>query len=203
MKHSTNQIVTILLAVMPVHMLSADDGTSSINFGIGGLNPMPHCEATTYTIEYERSFTPNISLLGRGTGVDYRSDDYDHLEDGDLRGIDFGMRYYYSGRMQGYYSGASLGYWEGDWTFVENRNEPFESKGDADSEAVRLNFDLGYRYAIQDSNIAIMPEVNLGKFFSSTSCDYTAPASLVGSSCDEESVVNYYIFAGITLAVAF
>lgn len=184
-------------------MLSAAEDTSSINFGIGGLNPMPHCDATTYSIEYEKSFTQKISLLGRGTGVDYRSDDRDYLEDGELRGIDLGIRYYYSGQMQGYYSGVSLGYWEGDWTFTDNKNRPNELKGAADSDSVRLNFDLGYRYTIPDSNISIMPEVNLGKFFSSSSCEYTAPASQVGSACNEESVVDAYIFAGINVAVAF
>lgn len=203
MKQTKNQILTLLFAVTPVHMLLAAEGASSINLGVGGLNPMPHCEATTYTIEYEKSFTPNISLLGRGTGVDYRSDDDDHLEDGKLRGIDLGIRYYYAGQMQGFYSGGSLGYWEEDWTFTQNRNDPVEWKGDANSDAVRLNVDLGYRYALPGSNISIMPEVNLGKFFSSSSCEYTSPPSQVGSKCDEESVVNYYIFAGINVAVAF
>ncbi len=105
--------------------------------------------------------------------------------------------------MRGFYTGGSLGYWSGDWTFTKNRNTPFQREGEADSHSLRVNVDLGYRFPIRDTNISLMPEVNLGKFFSSTSCDYTAPASLVGASCDQESDVDLYIFAGVNVGITF
>lgn len=202
-KNSLAQLLILGIVVLQPLGASAADNQNSINFGIGGLNPMPHCEATIYTVEYEHRYSPTLALVGRGSTVDYTDDDDDYLEDGTLKGVDIGVRYYRSGRMQGFYTGGSLGYWTGDWTFTDNRNTPAQREGDADSHSVRLNIDLGYRFPIRDTNISIMPEVNLGKFFSSSSCDYTAPASLVDASCDQESDVDLYIFAGVNVGVAF
>ena len=98
---------------------------------------------------------------------------------------------------------GTLGYWTGDWTFTDNRNTAAQREGDADSRSARLNIDIGYRFAIRDTNISIMPEVNIGKFFSSSSCDYTAPASQVDDPCDQESNVDSYIFAGLNVGIAF
>ena len=181
----------------------AAESVNSINFGIGGPNPMPHCEARIYTVEYEHLITPTTVILGRGSSVDYTSDSSDYLEDGDLRGIDIGARYYRAGRLKGLYTGLSLGYWENEWSFIKRRNTSNPVSGEADSFSVRVNLDLGYRMQLRDSNISIMPEINLGKFFTSSSCNYTAPASMVGNSCEENSEVEGYLFAGITLGLAF
>lgn len=182
---------------------SASEAANSINFGIGGINPMPHCDASIYTIEFEHRFKPSVTILGRGSVVDYTSDDEDYLEDGRLHGVDIGVRYYRGGQMQGFYTGGSLGYWKGDWTFIQNRNTANPWEGESDSNSLRVNIDLGYRIPVQDTNISIMPEVNLGKFFSSSSCEYTAPVSRIGAPCGQTSEVNYYIFAGVSVGVAF
>lgn len=203
MKESIPPLLFFAIATTATQGVSANEAANSINFGLGGLNPMPHCEAKIYTIEYERRFKPSLAILGRGSVVDYTSDDEDYLEDGRLQGVDIGVRYYRAGWIQGFYTGGSLGYWKGDWTFTQNRNNPNPWEGESDSTSLRVNIDLGYRFPIQDTNISIMPEVNLGKFFSSSSCNYTAPASRVGTSCDQTSEVNYYIFAGVTVGVAF
>ncbi|HEY0634552.1 MAG TPA: autotransporter outer membrane beta-barrel domain-containing protein [Gammaproteobacteria bacterium] len=203
MKSSLAQSLILVIAGTLSQGVFGAEPANSLNFGFGGLNPMPHCEARVYTLEYEHRITPTMVILGRGSGVNYTDDDSDYLEDGRLRGIDIGARYYRAGRMQGFYTGASLGYWENDWTFIENRNTANPLKGDADTEALRLNIDVGYRFPIRDTNISIMPEVNIGKFFSSSSCDYTEPASLVGSACDQNSDVEAYLFAGVSLGVAF
>jgi hypothetical protein len=75
--------------------------------------------------------------------------------------------------------------------------------GDAEFSAARLNIDLGYRFPIENTKVSIMPEVNIGKFFVSNSCSYTAPASWVGATCEQTSDVEGYLFAGVSLGVAF
>ena len=203
MKNSHTKLLVLVIVVLHPPGVWAADPQNSINFGIGGLNPMPHCEATIYTVEVEHRYSPTLAIVGRGSRVDYTSDDDDYLEDGTLKGVDIGVRYYRAGRMQGFYTGASLGYWKGDWTFTDNQNTPAQRQGDSDSHSVRLNIDLGYRFPIRDTNISIMPEVNIGKFFSSSSCDYISPASQVGASCDQESDVDAYIFAGVNVGIGF
>lgn len=66
-----------------------------------------------------------------------------------------------------------------------------------------MNLDLGYRFLIRDTNLSILPKLNVGRFFSTSSCDYTGPASQVGVKCDQQSVVNNYIYAGINLGLDF
>jgi len=181
----------------------AAETENSINLGLGGINPMPHCDANIYTIEYEHRIYPRVTLLGRGSAVDYTSDEKNYYEDGNLQGIDLGLRYYPAAPKNGVYVGASAGYWTGDWDFKKNATKPTYQEGEADSHSLRVNFDLGYRYQIHETNISIMPEIDFGKFFSSSSCHYTAPASQIGVNCDQESVVNGYIFAGVTVGLSF
>jgi hypothetical protein len=200
---SIAQFLVFAVAGAVAQAASAAEPANSINIGIGGLNPMPHCDALIYTLEYEHQYSPTIAILGRGSTVDYTSDDTDYLEDGRLQGVDLGVRYYRAGRRRGFYTGASLGYWKGDRTFTQYRNTPSQREGAADSRSLRVNIDLGYRFPMRDSNVSIMPEVNIGKFFFSSSCDYTAPASVVGAACDQKSEVNYYIFAGLSVGVGF
>lgn len=190
------------LCLMP-SLSSSNEKLHSINAGIGGLNPMPHCEATIYTLEYEQQTWPAIALLGRISGVDYTSDETNYVEEGTLQGVDLGMRYYPSTKKQGFYMGASAGYWTGDWEFEKNATKPIRQVGEADSRSVRVNFDLGYRYPIKGTTISVIPKVDLGKFFSSSSCDYTAPATQIGLDCDQESVVNGYIFASVLVGFEF
>ncbi len=196
-------VLFFTMAGTPAPGVSASEPANSVNFGLAGINPMPDCDTTIYTIEYEHRLTPTMAIVGRGSTVDYTDDDPDFLEDGSLHGVDLGVRYYRTGQHQGFYSGGSLGYWEGDWSFIRQRNTTNPTEGNADSHAIRVNIDLGYRYPIADTNVSVMPEVNVGKFFLSSSCDYTAPASFIGSPCDQTSVVNYYIFAGVRLSIAF
>jgi hypothetical protein len=202
-KSSLPQVLVLAIAGTVAPLASSAEAANSINFGLGGINPKPHCDALIFTIEYEHRLTPMLAIVGRGSGVNYTDDENDYLEDGQLRGLDVGARYYRAGQMQGFYVGGSAGYWNHDWTFIKNRNTTNPVEGESDSHAVRVNIDIGYRFPIRGTNVSIMPEANIGKFFSSGSCDYTAPASLVGSACDQNSDVEGYLFAGVTLGVAF
>lgn len=179
------------------------EAMDSINLGYGGLNPMPHCETKIYNVEYEHLYSSSISALVRGSVVNYKSDDGAYRENGKIRGLDIGARYYFAPNMHGVFTGGSLGYWSGDWPFVQDINKPSERQGSAKTHALRLNFDIGYRIPIHNTNISIRPEINLGKFFSSHSCEYTTPASRVGTYCEQESEVDYYLFAGIAVGIAF
>lgn len=178
------------------------ESMDSINFGYGGINPLPHCDTKIYIIEYEHLYTPSIAVLGRGSVVNYKFDDGSYQENGKIRGLDIGARYYGAANMQGFFAGGSLGYWGGHWPFIRDMNRPTESQGSAQTHSFRLNFDIGDRIPIQIMNISIIPEVNLGKFFSSNSCEYTTPASRIGTQCNQKSEVDYYLFVGIVIGVA-
>lgn len=193
--------VVISWATMPV--ATGAELTDSVNLGLGGVNPMPHCNAKVYLIEYEHQITPVIAALGRGSGVKYWFDDGQYQEDGRLRGLDAGIRYYPAGGMLGLFIGGSLGYWRGDWTFFQNKGTPAGWQGKAGSNSLRLNFEVGDRIPIPGTSVSVMPELSFGKFFSSMSCDATAPASRHGMPCSQSSEVDYYIFLGVTAGIAF
>lgn len=203
MKSSFAQFLVLIIVGMAASGASGAESADSINLGLGGLNPMAHCNATVYLIEYEHPLTPTISVLGRGSGVNYRFNNGNYLEDGSLRGLDIGTRYYRAGGMQGFFVGGSLGYWKGDWTFTQDQNTPSQWEGKAKSNSVRLNIEFGDRILVQGTKVSIMPEANLGKFFSSHSCEVTAPSSLIGAPCSQKSEVNVYLFFGVTVGLAF
>ncbi len=203
MKTSRAQFLALAVAGAIAPLALAAEPADSINLGLGGLNPMAHCNATVYVIEYEHPLTPTMSILGRGSGVDYRFNNGSYLEDGTLRGLDIGARYYRAGGMHGFFMGTSVGRWKGDWTFTQYQNSPAQWEGKAKSNSVRLNFEFGDRIPVEGTKISIMPEANLGKFFATRSCQATAPASQIGQPCDQKSEVNAYIFFGVTVGFAF
>jgi len=177
---------------------------NSINLGIGGVvQTMPHCRATLYIVEYEHMIDSKIAVLGRGSELHYKFDDGAYLEDGRPRGVDIGARYYPAGGMHGFFIGGTLGYWTADWTFTHNKGASDEYLGKGTSESIRANVDIGGRFPIGSSSVSIMPALNFGKFFSSTSCDYTAPASRVGTPCSQKTEVEYYLFLAVTAGIAF
>ena len=203
MKTSLAQFLVPVALALIVPPAWGAEPTDSINLGIGGLNPMPHCNATIYVIEYEHSLTPTTTILGRGSGVDYKFNNGNYLEDGRLRGVDIGARYYRAGGKQGFFMGASLGRWKDDWTFTQHQNSPAQWEGTAKSNSVRLNFEFGDRIPIAGTIVSVLPVANLGIVFATRSCQATAPASQIGQPCDQKSEVNVYIFFGVTAAFTF
>jgi hypothetical protein len=177
---------------------------NSVNLGIGGVvQTMPHCRATLYLAEYEHMLGSKIAVLGRGSEVDYKFDDGNYREHGRPRGVDVGARFYPAGGLQGFFIGGTLGYWTSDWIFTQNKGMPDELQGKGNSDSVRANVDIGGRFPIGSSSVSIMPAVNIGKFFSSTSCEYTGPASQVGTSCSQKTEVEFYVFLAVTVGIAF
>lgn len=192
----------IFICAMLLSSVGAES-KDSINLGYGGINPMPHCHAEIYNIEYEHQLSQAFSILGRGSRVKYKDDDDDYQEDGKLSGLDVGTRYYLGGDMRGGFAGGSLGYWTGDWTSIGEKKLPTEWQDKASSKSLRVNVDVGYRFPIADTNISFMPEISLGKFYSSSTCEFTSPPSRITTPCTETSVVNYYLFVGVAVGIAF
>ncbi len=96
-----------------------------------------------------------------------------------------------------------MGHWTSDWTFTKDEGTPNAMHGRGDTNSIRANVDIGDRLPIGSSNVSIMPALNVGRFFSSNSCEYTAPASLVGTSCSQRTEVKYYFFLAVTAGIAF
>jgi outer membrane autotransporter protein len=144
-----------------------------------------------------------LAVLGRASEVDYKFDDGKYFEKGRPKGVDVGARYYPAGGMEGFFISGTVGYWTADWTFTDNKGRSDEFQGKGNSDSIRANVDIGGRFPIGSSSVSIMPALNVGKFFSSTSCEYTGPASLVGTECSQKSEVEYYIFLAVTAGIRF
>lgn len=190
-------------AMLPGAVFS--ETANSVNLGFGGVPKlMKHCDADVYIVEYEHMLSDSkFTVLGRGSEVVYRFDDGIYREEGKPRGGDVGMRYYFSGGMKGYFIGGTVGYWTSDWTFTSDKGQPTEARGTGDSDSVRANVDIGGRFPVGSSSVSIVPALNIGKFFSSTSCEYTAPASRVGTPCSQDSEVKAYVFLAVTVGIGF
>ncbi len=203
MKSSFTQCLVLVVLGMFVTGASGAESADSVNLGLGGLNPMAHCSAKVFMLEYEHQLTSTTAFLGRGSGVNYRFDNGHYLEEGQLRGMDVGARYYPAGGMQGFFIGGTLGYWKQDRTFTQYQSTPDQWQGKANHNSFRLNIDVGDRIPIEGTNVSIMPEVNVGKFSTSSSCEATAPASRIGTPCSQKPEVNYYIFVELLVGLAF
>jgi len=177
---------------------------SSVNLGFGAASRiLPHCKANVAFAEYEHMLSSTLAVLGRGSGVNYKFDDGNYVEKGRLRGVDVGVRYYPSGGMKGFFVGGALGYWKSNWQFTDEKGKTSESQGKGDFTAIRADVDFGWRFPISSSSISILPEAHIGKFFRSASCEYTAPASLVGTECSKDSEIGYYAFLAVSVGIAF
>ncbi len=186
-------------AALPLHA----EPDNSLNFGMGGFpRTMPHCDAKVYIGELEHAYSRTTSVLLRGTGVNYRFDNSDYQENGRINGVDLGARYYHAGGMEGLYFGGGIGYFWANWSFM-HLAFPSLPRGTASSKMGRLNLEFGDRIRLDGTNISLMPEINIGKFFTSSSCDYTGPAPVVGTPCTQKSEVTGYWFVGLLAGVAF
>lgn len=176
---------------------------NSVNLGAGGGQLMKHCEAGVYLAEYERVLGARTTVVARATRVNYTFDDGRYRESGQPRGLDAGLRLYPSGVMKGFFAGASIGRWWWDWRFIDDKGRSSESRGDAELKAFRVNLEFGARIPLGPSSISLMPVVNVGKYLSSQSCDYTAPPSRVGTDCTLTSEVKAYVFWSVLAGIAF
>ena len=197
-------VVAVAAGVMPPGTVCAEPA-NSVNLGFGGVpRLMKHCKANVYIVEYEHMLSESkFAVLGRGSEVDYKFDDGKYLEEGKPWGVDVGARYYPSGGMKGFFIGGTVGYWMADRTFTDNKGTLNELQGEGDPHSIRANVDIGGRFPIGSSSVSIVPALNIGKYFTSTSCKYTAPASLIGTACSRDTEVQAYIFLALTVGIGF
>ncbi len=204
MKRPSMLILIIVAAGVMAAGKVAAETANSLNLGMGGVvQTMPHCKADVYNLEFEHMIDTNFSIFGRASEVSYKFDDGNYLEKGRPKGIDIGARFYPEGGMKGFFIGGSVGHWTSDWTFTKDEGTLNEAHGRADSNSTRVNVDIGDRFPIGSSSVSVMPALNVGRFFSSTSCEYTAPASVVGTSCNQRSEVKYYFFLSLMAGIGF
>ena len=202
-------LVLLFVVVVTAGVLSTEavfaEPANSVDLGFGGLPElMPHCRANVYIVEYERMLGSKIAVLARGGEVNYRFNNGKYVEEGRPKGIDFGVRYYPAvNGMKGLFFSGTLGWWKWDWRFTDDKDTSFESRGNGDSKAVRADLDIGGRFPIGSSAVSIMPSLHLGKFFTSNSCEYTAPASRVGTSCSKDTEIGYYAFLAVSVGIGF
>lgn len=205
MKSSLAQLlIPLVISAAMASGAAGAEPADSVNLGYGGIvHTMPHCDAKVFSVEYEHLLTPTTAILGRASEAHYRYDNGRYYESGKPWGLDVGARYYPAGGLHGFYMSGTLGYWKAGWSFIQNESGPVAYYGEASSHSLRLNFGIGDRIPIEGTNISIMPEVNLGKFFSSRSCSYSAPASQIGAVCSQKSEVNAYLYVGVVAGFAF
>jgi hypothetical protein len=204
------RLVLVLFAVVVAAGVMSPENVfaepeNSFNLGFGGLPElMPHCRANVYVVEYERMLGPKIAFLGRGGEVNYKFDNGNYVEEGRPKGIDVGVRYYPGGSgMKGLFFSGTLGYWKWDWRFTDDKGLAIETQGKGDSMAIRADLDIGGRFPIGSSSVSLMPALHIGRFFTSNSCEYTAPASQVGTSCNKDTEIKYYTFLSVSVGIGF
>jgi hypothetical protein len=196
-------VATVTAGVMTAGSVCAEP-THSFNLGYGGVvQTLPHCRLNVYIAEYERMLNSKIAVLGRISEVQYWSDDGKYKEQGRPWGVDIGARYYFTGDMKGFFVGGTVGYWTADWTFNSSIGQWDEATGKGTSESLRANVDIGGRFPIGSLPVSIMPAFNIGRYFSSTSCEYTTPAFLVGTTCSQDTEVEFYSFLAVSVGIGF
>lgn len=191
----------LTLALLPAPLHAEPD--RSVNVGMGGFpRTIVHCAADIYNLEYEQKHDARNTLLWRGGGVNYHFDDGNYQETGRINGLDIGTRHYFADDLTGVFLEGALGYWQANWSFVRPALAS-QPQGTARTQSLRINIGLGDRIPIKGSTAFLAPVVNAGKFYSSTSCRYATPASLVAAPCNQKSEVTAYLFVGLVAGVAF
>jgi len=146
---------------MAVAGIGSAEPDNSINIGGAGI-AASDATASMFFVEYEPALSSNVSLLGRLGSMTYNSDDGVYVEDGDVKGINFGMRIYPSGGMRDFYFGGAIGFGSSEWTFTNNKGQLYETQGKGTSDEVRLDLDVGDRFLLGSGPVSLMPSFHLG-----------------------------------------
>lgn len=183
---------------------TASSAENSVNAGFAALPGLFDTEATVFFVEYERKLGDKISILGRFGVLDYEFDDGSYTEDGDGPGFDVGVRFYpMAGAMEKLYIGGSLGLWTTDWTYVDSSYFPFTTyyAGSGESTALKIEFEVGYRFPIANSPVAVIPAFRTGSYISvDDSCNSTFSP---GFDCGNESEAGAYGVLGVSVGFQF
>lgn len=165
-------------------------GENSVNAGLAALIG-PDVSATAFFGEYERLLQPKMVLLGRLYSASYEFDDGDYEEDGSIIGVDGGIRFYpmaAAQEMKGFFYGAAAGIAKTDWDWIDDKGEPWQSRGKGDTQTLRIEGQVGYRFAISE-DISIIPAFHLGNFF--------------GFGSNDETELGFYSFFSVAVGFRF
>lgn len=197
----TGALAAGLLAALPVGALAQNK--NSINMTFAGA-AAADTKASAFLAEYERLVIPKLSVFGRGTFLKYKFDDNVYEEDGKGTGIGLGVRFYPGGQgMSGFYVGGVIGTFASKWDFKDDKGTAAQTQGEGDSFAIQWGAEVGYRFKL-GQHVTLTPAFNLGSWIGGdSSCDYTAPPSLVGTTCDKESELGFYGTISVSLGIAF
>lgn len=180
---------------------SASAAEQSVNGGFAMLPGLFDTEATVFFVEYERVMGDKLTIFGRVGALDYEFNDGWYAEEGDGPGFDVGLRYYLTDKvLSALYIGGSLGLWTTDWTYADSSwagTQWFMGKGD--STAVKIEFEVGYRFQIPNTPVSVIPTFRTGTYLSiDDSC-----TTLNGWPCANESEIGIYGVAGVSAGFAF
>lgn len=141
-----------------------------------------------FSIEYEYLLKDKrISLFGRYSTADYSIGDTAAYflgrigEDGDIKGVDFGFRFYPIGRkrMDRFFFGGAFGLFNNDW---KEETSSGYVEGVYSENVARLDTEVGYRFTTGSKRVSITPTAHLGYYFrdKSTLGIYTGISISVG-----------------------
>lgn len=178
---------------------AAPAAEQSVNAGFALLPGMFDTEATVFFAEYERVMSDKLTIFGRVGALDYEFNDGWYYEEGDGPGFDIGLRYYMTDKaLSALYLGGSLGIWTTDWTYVDTTTF-FGSVGAGDSTSLKVEFEVGYRFSIPNTPVAVIPTFRTGTYLSlDDSC-----TTINGLPCGKESEIGIYGVAGVSAGFSF
>jgi hypothetical protein len=181
------------------------EAENSVNAGFAALPGLFDTEAAVFYVEFERKMSNKLTIFGRFGMLDYDFDDGTYKESGDGPGFDAGVRFYpLSGAMKDLYIGGAAGLWWTDWTYTDYSYLVIPGgnrwiMGSGDSTALKVEFEVGYRFIIPNTPVAITPNFRSGTFISlDDSC-----TTVAGLPCSTESEIGVYAVFGVSAGFQF
>ena len=208
MRRTSIAVVSIMLSIALLFVagtasaaMKGGEGDNSVNAGFAALPGLFDTEASVFYVEYERKMSDKLTIFGRFGLLDYDFDDGAYKESGDGPGLDAGVRFYpMSGAMKDLYIGGSAGLWWTEWDYTDVSwigTQWFMGSGE--TTALKAEFEVGYRFLIPNTPIAVNPNFRTGTFFSlDDSC-----STLYGLPCSKESEIGIYAVFGVSAGFQF
>lgn len=208
MKRTSIIVLSIMLSIALLFVagtasaaIKAGEGDNSVNAGFAALPGLFDTEAAVFYVEYERKMSDLLTIVGRVGALDYDFDDGMYKESGDGPGLDAGVRFYpLAGAMKDLYIGGALGLWWTEWTYTDLTWIGTQwVYGRGESTALKAEFEVGYRFLIPNTPVAVSPTFRTGTFISlDDSCSNAA-----GWPCANESEIGVFAVFGVSAGFQF
>lgn len=146
-------VVVLAAAAGPA---SAQSAKHAVSVG-GGFHPLGTAGPV---VQYDYSYSPNLSLGGRLIGLEYTYEDDDQYEEeGDGTGGEFAVTYHFRGNHAGPYISGAIGWFEADWKWRDIRGA-----GRGNTRGAEASASFGWRFPL-GNNFYLDPSITLGNFF--------------------------------------